>query len=377
MPSNEPLVLSVSEFVAFANQTLEFAYPSVVIRGELANFRVSKNKWVYFDLKDGESSLKFFGTVYQLQTPLEDGMLLEVRGTPRLHNLYGFSVTIQQISLVGEGTIKQASKLLEAKLAQEGLFDPLRKRTLPYPPERIGLVTSAESAAYADFMKIINARWAGVEIVLCDVQVQGVSAPGQIIDAVHTLNQLPDLPEVLVIIRGGGSAEDLQAFSAEQVVRAVAGSRIPTLVAIGHEVDVSLSELAADRRASTPSNAAELLVPDKTQVLSGLRQEKKALGRFLSETLRLQAEAVNSKAAHIAQLTVGVLEHARISLNYRQEILAAYNPQAALARGYSLMRSQQALVTSGNQLKPGAIVEVTMHDAVVTASVTKVEERHP
>lgn len=377
MPSNEPLVLSVSEFVAFANQTLEFAYPSVVIRGELANFRVSKNKWVYFDLKDGESSLKFFGTVYQLQTPLEDGMLLEVRGTPRLHNLYGFSVTIQQISLVGEGTIKQASKLLEAKLAQEGLFDPLRKRTLPYPPERIGLVTSAESAAYADFMKIINARWAGVEIVLCDVQVQGVSAPGQIIDAVHTLNQLPDLPEVLVIIRGGGSAEDLQAFSAEQVVRAVAGSRIPTLVAIGHEVDVSLSELAADRRASTPSNAAELLVPDKTQVLSGLRQEKKALGRFLSETLRLQAEAVNSKSAHMAQLTAGVLEHARISLNHRQEILAAYNPQAALARGYSLMRSQQALVTSGNQLKPGAIVEVTMLDAVVTASVTKVEERHP
>lgn len=371
----EPLTLTVSEFVAFANQTLECAYPSVVIRGELANFRVSKNKWVYFDLKDDESSLKFFGTVYQLSGPLEDGTLLEVRGMPRLHNLYGFSVTVQQISLVGEGTIKQASKLLEAKLAREGLFDPARKRSLLYPPERIGLITSSESAAYADFTKIVNARWSGLEIVLRDVQVQGANAPQQIVDAIQEFNQQPDPPEVLVLIRGGGSAEDLQAFSTEQVVRAVATSRIPTLVAIGHEVDISLAELAADMQASTPSNAAELLVPDKAQTLTSLVQIRQMLDRLLSESVRRRVDVLSRQKSDLARLTQSALTRAQADLRHQHEILTAYNPQSALSRGYALVRAGQKLIASGKQIKPGAIVDITMQDAVITAAVEKVEER--
>ncbi len=168
-----------SDFVALLNQTLEFAYPSVSITGELANFRVSRGRWVYFDLKDNEASVKFFGTVYQLPGPLEDGLLLKVRGQPRLHPLYGFSVNVMSIQPAGEGSLRRAANLLRAKLAAEGLLDESRKRSLPYPPARIGLITSKQSAAYADFIKILDTRWRGVNIDLIDVQVQGEAAPGQ------------------------------------------------------------------------------------------------------------------------------------------------------------------------------------------------------
>src|SRR3989344_82516 len=136
------IVFSVTDFVALLNQTLEFAYPDVSIVGELSSFRVSKNRWVYFDLKDETASVKFFGTVYSLPGPLEDGMMLEVLGAPRLHPQFGFSVNIQAIKPVGEGTIRRAAALLEAKLKTEGLFAQERKRPLPYPPKRVGLVTS-------------------------------------------------------------------------------------------------------------------------------------------------------------------------------------------------------------------------------------------
>src|ERR1035438_145266 len=145
------LELSVSEFVDLFNQTLDFAYPLVTILGELSNFRISKNKWVYFDLKDDTATIHFFGSVFQLPGPLEDGMLLRVASTPRLHPLYGFSMNIQKVLLSGEGTIKKAAQLLEKKLSAEGLFDNERKRPLPFPPQKIGLITSKESAAYSDF----------------------------------------------------------------------------------------------------------------------------------------------------------------------------------------------------------------------------------
>ncbi|HEU4606940.1 MAG TPA: exodeoxyribonuclease VII large subunit, partial [Chitinophagaceae bacterium] len=283
--SNSPadLVLTVSDFVAVLNQTLEYAYPSVIIEGELVNFRISKNKWVYFDLKDEFSSVKFFATVYQLPGPLEDGLMLQVRGVPRLHQQFGFSVNVQSIRPVGEGSLQKAAALLEAKLSAEGLFDPDRKRSLPYPPERIGLITSGESAAYHDFIKILNARWVGVNVELADVQVQGEQAPSQIIAALDYFNSEGEPVDAVVITRGGGSADDLAAFSTEQVTRAVAGSRIPTLVAIGHEVDISLAEMAADKRASTPSNAAEMLVPDKKSELIRLENYAENLAHIIRQ----------------------------------------------------------------------------------------------
>ena len=166
--------MTVSEFIDLLNQTLEFAYPSISIIGELSDFKISKNKWIYFDLKDDKAKARFFGTVYQLPGPLKDGLMLKVRAIPHVHPQYGFSLTVQHIALSGEGSIKQASDLLKAKLIAEGLFADERKTlSTAYPPSRIGLITSVESAAYTDFLKIINQRWGGLEIILNNVQVQG------------------------------------------------------------------------------------------------------------------------------------------------------------------------------------------------------------
>lgn len=367
------VVFSVSDFVGVLNQTLEHAYPNVVIVGELANFRVSKNRWVYFDLKDEYASVRFFGTVYMLPGPLEDGMMLQVRGNPRLHPLYNFSVNVLSIQPVGEGSLKKAAALLEAKLKVEGLFAPERKRPLPYPPQRVGLIASSESAAYADFVKIMNERWGGVSIDLADVQVQGESAPGQIVRAIEYFNAHAQPPEVLIITRGGGSAEDLAAFNTEQVTRAVAASRIPTMVAIGHEVDISLAELAADQRASTPSNAAQLLVPDRHQELAGLTAYKTNLQTALQQLLRRQKEGLRVSQDQLSQAAQRLFEAHRQRLEQARRLLGLLNPEAALKRGYALVRSEGKIVTPTTKLMVGQDVSITLLKQQLSATIKSVK----
>ncbi len=365
------LAFGVSEFVAYVNQTLEYAYSNVTVTGELVNFKVSKNRWVYFDVKDDEAVVRCFGTVYQLPGPLQDGMLLAVRATPRLHNQYGFSLNILSIQPVGEGSIKKAAALLETKLAAEGLFDSDRKRALPYPPASIGLIASAESAAYHDFCKVINARWGGLEIIHIDVQVQGDSAPAQIVTAIEQCNQLPLPPEVLVITRGGGSPEDLQTFSTEQVTRAVAASRIPTLVAIGHEIDISLSELAADVRASTPSNAAELLVPDRKALVAGLSTYRTQLARRTFQILENAKQGLVGARSVLFDMAERAAVHTRHQLTVKRQLLRAFDPESVLQRGYALIHKEGVIMQS-RDLIVGDVITVDFVDGAVDARVTDV-----
>lgn len=371
---SEQLVFGVSEFVTYLNQTLEVAYPYVTIEGELSNFRVSKNRWVYFDLKDEDSSVKFFGTVYSLPGPLEEGMMVRVSGNPRLHNLYGFSVNVQTITPVGEGALRRAADLLAAKLQAEGLFAPERKRFLPYPPGRIALITAGESAAYADFMKILNARWRGVVVDHYDVQVQGEPAVEQIVAAIAAANAQAEVPDVLVLTRGGGSADDLAAFSTEQVTRAVATSRIPTLVAIGHEIDISLAELAADQRASTPSNAAELLTPDRSVVLRQLEQARTDLRGVLERIVDGRKEWLAKQQTELNRGLQAAYQAAQFCLQATKRLLEAYDPAAALKRGYALVRSGEVLVRRVAQIKVGDTVAITLSDGIATATITGKEK---
>jgi exodeoxyribonuclease VII large subunit len=363
-----PVVFGVSDFVTVLNQTLEFAYPAVTIVGELANLRVSKNRWVYFDLKDELASVKFFGTVYQLPGPLEDGMMIQVSGSPRLHPLYGFSVTVQSIMPVGEGSLKKAAALLESKLRAEGLFDDSRKRQLPYPPKNIGLITSGESAAYADFIKIINERWGGVSINLADVQVQGQPAIGQIVRAIDYFNSQASPPDVLVVTRGGGSAEDLAAFNTDQLTRSIAASRIPTIVAIGHEIDTSLAELAADQRASTPSNAAQLLVPDKNHELITLSERKSALSSVLGRSLQNLKQDLEYDKDRLGQSIATKLEDLSQTLKGQKRLLDFLNPENILKRGYALVYKDGKLIRSAQQ-KTGETLAIQFHDGSIKAEV--------
>lgn len=365
--------LTVSEFIAVFNQSMQMILPEVNVRGELANLRISKRAWIYFDLKDQECSLKFFGPVTALPGPLEDGMNLEVNGSPRLHNLYGFSVNARTIKVVGEGSIAKAKLLLAKKLEAEGLFSPERKRPLPYPPAKIALVTSAESAAYSDFIKIINHRWGNLDIGVLDSLVQGSSAPEQIIGALTRVNQMADPPEVLVLIRGGGSEDDLAAFSDERVVRAVSASRIPTLVAIGHERDVSLAELAADQRASTPSNAAELLVPDRRHETAVLDQTKKAINRKMSSITQEQSRENQQKLEYLCQkLNTKLVQEQQI---YRQKInlINALNPKLPIKRGYALVRNMQSLqLKSVKNVKINQEISIELSDGNLISKVVKI-----
>jgi exodeoxyribonuclease VII large subunit len=364
--------VSVSEFVSILNQTLEYAYPHVRVTGEIANFRVSKGRWVYFDLKDDTASVKCFGTVYQLPGPLEEGMVVAVSGVPRLHPLYGFSLTVQTIRPVGEGSIKKAAQLLQAKLAAEGLFDDERKRPLPYPPRHIGLITSGESAAYRDFIKVLGDRWGGIRITLIDVQVQGEVAPAQIVRAVEQFNQAAASPEVIIITRGGGSAEDLQAFSTEQVTRAVAASRIPTLVAIGHEVDTSLAELAADKRASTPSNAAELVVPDRLALLAHVRTHQTRLLQHAERAIHDARRQAALERDTLQKSVMQLLQQSRDQLLLQSRLLDAFDPHAALRRGYALVRKNNIVVHSSDVVEAGDMIDIELADAHLTASVKQV-----
>lgn len=365
----QQLVFSPSDFVAILNQTLDYAYPNVTIVGEIANFRISRNKWVYFSLKDDYSSVAFFGTIYTLPGPIEDGLRVAVSGRPHLHEQYGFSVQIGSIQPVGEGSIKKAADLLAAKLEAEGLFALERKRALPFPPQKIGLITSVQSAAYADFIKIVNARYSGLQIDVYDVQVQGEQAVIDVAEAVKYFNEHAEAVDLLVITRGGGSADDLAAFNNEHVVRAVAASRIPTVVAIGHEVDFSLAELAADARASTPSNAAELIVPDKKDLVVQLNNKAEWLRTGLLSQLESSKNWLSSRSDHLSDCIKYELDSRRQSLESQSKLLQVLSPQAALERGYAVVRSSGKVVKRTAEVKVGNKLTIQLSDGTIAAKV--------
>src|SRR5690606_27466470 len=298
------LRFSVSDFVAITNQVLERAYPSVEIEGEVAEFKVNQNKYIFFNLKDEASSVGCFMMLWQLRLPIEDGMRVVVTASPKLTAWGKFSLTVKSIRPVGEGSLKKSFELLKAKLEKEGLFAVERKRPIPEMPDKVGVISSVQAAGCADFMKIADDRWGGVKFEVAQVQVQGSEAPDQMIRALKYFNEQAELPDVIVIIRGGGSADDLAAFNDELLVREVAGSRVPVLAGIGHEIDESLVDLAADLRAATPSNAAQLLLPDKAEIRRTVRYQ---LGSLLPKVERVLDEQVAMLRQRLGQ-ALGVVE---------------------------------------------------------------------
>jgi len=370
------LTFGVAEFIAYLNQTLETAYPFVSVEGELSNFRVSKNRWVYFDLKDEAepAMLKCFAVIYALPGPLEDGMRVRISGSPRLHPLYNFSFQVQQIAPVGEGSLKKAADLLRAKLELEGLFDPSRKRLLPAFPRRIALITAGQSAAYADFIKIAGARWGNLTVEHHDVLVQGEESPRQVVAALEAVNESADPVEAVVLIRGGGSAEDLASFNDERVVRAVAASRVPTLVAIGHEVDVSLAELAADMRASTPSNAAELLLPDRGAELRHITSISQSLDENLSTYIAQKSQDVITLVSRLDEGLKTILSRANDHMSRMRQLLDVLDPHRPLEIGYALIHAAKGgTVRSVSDVTPGTDLTIELADGTIDVLTKQVK----
>ena len=356
---------SVSDFLAAVNQTLEYAYSSVVIEGEVSGFKINQGKWVFFDLKDEESSISCFMPLFSLRMELEDGMKIVVKGEPKVTKWGKFSLTVKQMMPVGEGSIKKNFELLKKKLTAEGLFDPAKKRGIPKELSKIGVISSTGAAGYADFCKIINARWGGLSILTAHTQVQGMAAADQIIRALKYFNEKAEV-DIIAIIRGGGSADDLAVFNDEGLTRAIAASRIPVITGIGHEVDESLADLAADIRASTPSNVAEMLTPDKRAEIVRIRGEISRLSNKIVQEITGVKDGIASRFAEIKRTVKQRFSSVEETVKVKVKMLESANPDLVLKRGYAIVSGD---LTDGN------VVKITTFEKEAEAKIVNVKER--
>jgi exodeoxyribonuclease VII large subunit len=369
------LVFGVSDAIALINQTLDYAYPTLIIEGEVSGFKINKDRYVFFDIKDDSGTLSCFMTVYQLRIPIEDGMRVRIVTNPKITQWGKFSLTVRQIAPVGEGSIKRAFELLRAKLDKEGLFADERKRALPERPTSIGVISSTQAAGYADFIKILNDRWGGVEILVANTQVQGASAPAQIVRAIEYFNQRAEPPQVLAIIRGGGSADDLSAFNDEPLVRAIAASRVPVIVGVGHEVDTTLADLAADVRAATPSNAAQILVPDRREIIASVDASSRHMLQLMSRYVQQTRQQVADNVTLMQRRWERQWHLVKSRYEQLHAVLQQLDPRSALKRGYAIARSNGKVLRSGQGLKPGDQITIEVQSDIINAGVINVSSK--
>lgn len=365
--------LKVSDAIALINQTLDYAYPTIVVEGEVSSFKINQQKFVFFDLKDESATLGCFMMVFQLRVPLEDGMKIRVVAQPKLTQWGKFSLTVRDIQLVGEGTIKRSFQLLRAKLEKEGLFDESRKRQLPAMPSKIAIISSTQAAGYSDFMKILSDRWGGMEIIVANTAVQGADAARQIVRALDYLNQLPELPEIIVIIRGGGSLDDLSAFNDEPLVRAVASSRVPVVTGIGHEIDTSLVDLASDVRAATPTNAATIIVPDRREIIGRSNALLETIISQVENRLRIEHDRLHDRLLMAIRSVESRHRHLLRHFELQRTLLVQLDPKAVLKRGYSLLYDTAGKIITTARV--GDSVTVETKTSTITAGVTHVTEK--
>lgn len=397
-------VFTVSQFVAAVSAYLEQGLGMIAVQGEVVDCKVAKDRLVFFELKDKESRVSCFMMKWDLHMPLEDGMEVKVVGTPKLFQQSGkFHLRVMEVELVGAGALQRAFALLKEKLEKEGLFAPERKRPLPRFPARIGIVTSRDAAAYTDVLRVLKNRWRGLTITVAHVGVQGASAVPEIVGAIRWFNTLrgrtsvtgrSDLalshPEVLIVTRGGGSLEDLQAFNSEEVARAIFSSMIPVVVGVGHERDVTLADFVADVRAATPSNAAELVVPDRTEVLwqiNALAQSmESALHRILGDHRHRAALSLQHLQESMRRMIAAprdlVLRFAESFQNFRNtlatlrervarytQLLRALSPEATLERGYAIAFVRGKVITSVRDVHEGSEMTTRVKDGSINSVV--------
>ncbi len=402
-------IFQVSEFNDFINQLISIR--EFVIEGEISEINISQNKWVFITLKDPktEEVLNVFSIVYQIRAYLDllqVGTLVQVRGYPKLRGKSGrFSLNAQEIIPVGNGKLQQAFLQLKAKLESEGLFDQSRKRPLPDYPRAVFLLTAANSRAYSDFIKIAKERGFGkVKIYFIPISVQGSQAVSSILAGFNLVRKYHRQADLAVITRGGGSLEDLIAFNQEEVVRAAYGLPIPLVSAIGHEADVSLIDYIADVRASTPTNAAEVvftslnetqqqleiltnslkyqisnkiksqahhlnllqssLVSSFSQPLSNLKQiENKlhSLSSYYLQKVKLAENNLNNSSYQLINRQKNIYQKSALEYNRAVQVLNSINPQSILSRGYSItINSQGQIIKNAGQIRLGQMIKTRL-----------------
>jgi exodeoxyribonuclease VII large subunit len=335
-------ILTVSQLTAEIKTLLERNFDHVWVEGEISNLRLPGSGHLYFTLKDEKAQIR--GVMFRLQNRLlkfepKDGLQVIGYGRITVYEPRGdYQIILDYLEPKGLGALQLAFEQLKEKLAAEGLFDPARKKPIPHLPQKIGIVTSSSGAAIRDILRIIDRRFANVQILLYPVRVQGQGAAQEIAQAIQAFNQLPDV-DVMIVGRGGGSLEDLWAFNEEIVARAIFSSRIPVISAVGHEVDFTIADFVADLRASTPSAAAELAVRNKVELAQNLKNLERALLQSFRATLDLQQERLFSLTERLADPRRRLSDQ-RIRLDDLSSHLA-YSLRQGLRRQQDRFRLQQ------------------------------------
>ncbi len=346
--------MTVSELVERLNGILKGGIPDVWVKGEIADLRRPGSGHLYFSLKDERAAMPcvmWRSTVVRLPFEAEEGLLVLARGYPDVYASSGkLSLVVSDLQPSGIGALQLAFEQLKARLQAEGLFDPAKKRPLPLLPRRIGVVTSRDGAALRDILKVLGARFPNAHVTLYPASVQGATAAWEIVRALRAFSRVEGSADVLIVARGGGSKEDLAAFNDEAVVRAVAASRVPVVSAVGHEVDITLTDLAADLRAATPSQAAELVVERLD-----LFEERLSRGE---RDLRISLKGKMDRAAH----RVASLVSAPVLTQFRASVRQAGLDSRAAAR---------ALFSSFQRIPSSLLSRVSRHEQSVRAWVDR------
>lgn len=398
--SPAPQVFSVTQLNRMVRELLEGSFPLLWVSGEISNLtRAASGHW-YFSLKDTSAQVRcvmFRNRNVYLGWQPKEGDKVEARALVSLYEARGeFQLTIEFLQKAGLGTLFEAFEKLKQKLELEGLFAPERKKPLPTFPKQIGIVTSPDAAALRDVLTTLKRRMPGIPVVVYPAPVQGKGSAETIAKAIQKASQRAEC-EVLIVCRGGGSMEDLWSFNEEVVARAIADCSIPLVSGIGHETDFTIADFVADRRAPTPTAAAELVSPDRTALMQHLLQHHSRLVRQLRHGLseRMQqmdilahrlvhpGERITQRKQQLRQLQVRLssaatrrIELRQTQLQHLSQSLEHLAPHQVLNRGYSLVFSESGeIVRSSAQLKPGDTVRLTFSEGKAAASI--VQATHP
>jgi exodeoxyribonuclease VII large subunit len=365
---------TVAELTERIKQTLESDFEEVAIRAEISNLARPRSGHIYFTLKDDSASIRavlWKSDARRLAFDLVDGLAVRCVGRLTVYPPRGeYQIVVRQVEPEGIGTLELAFRQRYARLALEGLFDPGRKRPLPRYPRRIVIVTSPSGAAVRDILQVTGRRWRQAEILIAPTRVQGAGSDREVVAAIALANQVAGA-DVLVVARGGGSQEDLWTFNEEIVVRAIAASKLPVVSAIGHEIDVTLSDLAADRRALTPTEAGELCVPDGCDVtihIDRLAERLRLAGVTRLRDARLRLDRLRERVGHALERGQVVRRHnlARIAAS-----LSALSPLAVLARGYSMTfhADGKTLIRASHEVQSGDLIHTRLASGEIESRV--------
>ena len=395
--------LSVTEVNTYIQNKLDndILLSSVAVKGEISNYKLYPSGHHYFTLKDESSALKcvmFKGNAFRLRFRPENGMKIIALGKISVFPRDGaYQLYCSAMAIDGIGDLHAAFEELKKKLSREGLFDPAHKKPIPSYPKVIGIVTSSAGAAVHDMLRILAKRFPLTKVRLFPVRVQGVEAPEEICNAIQYANK-HKLADLLIVGRGGGSIEDLWAFNDEKLAHVIYNSEIPIISAVGHEPDVTISDYVADLRAATPSNGAELAVPDKDAVLQQLDSLQDRISTTILRQIRMarlrlnglaSSSAMQGPTTYIAQRRKSLeLLRNRLSAAQTKSVsvrkqgfmalaakLDAMSPLKVLTRGYSLTTAQDgSVLNSVKNTGVGQSIDVRLVDGILTATITNVKE---